>query len=300
VHPVDSKNARARAGIPPSSDPASAPASDGDTTAHGSNRARAWGALATVAILIALIIIAATGPRAANPDPSKKATTAPASPAPEFISIFNGRDFSGWDGDPQFWSVKDGAITANAGTSKDRRPVAVFWRGGTVEDFELRLSFRIESGNSGIYYRAKQLPANEVGGYQFEIAGDKTGVLHETGSDRMRREPSRRGATVTANVIDGKEKVTVDGRTKSSALEVRDAFHRDGWNDVVIIVQGNHVIHQLNGRTMIETTDNYDQRPTTGRVALEVYGRDPTTVQFRDIRLKRLPSPASNNADQPR
>jgi hypothetical protein len=131
--------------------------------------------------------------------------------------------------------------------------------------------------------------ANEVGGYQFEIAGDKTGVLLETGSDRMRREPSRRGSTVTASVIDGREKVTVLAPTGSSALELQNAFHRTNWNDVVIIAQGNRIVHKLNGHTMIETRDEFEERPRAGTVALEVYGREPTKVQFRDIRLKRLP-----------
>ena len=27
-----------------------------------------------------------------------------------WVSIFNGRDLTGWDGDPRLWSVKDGVI----------------------------------------------------------------------------------------------------------------------------------------------------------------------------------------------
>jgi hypothetical protein len=254
--------------------------------ASGPNLGRPRRSLVAVGILTLLLTVAGgtwwQSKRPISNNPS-------AAPAPEFTTLFNGHDFSGWEGDPKFWSIQDGAITAIAGTSKDRRPLAVFWRGGVVDDFELRLSFRIESGNSGIYYRAKQLLANEVGGYQFEIAGDKTGVLLETGSDRMRREPSRRGSTVTASVIDGREKVTVLAPTGSSALELQNAFHRTNWNDVVIIAQGNRIVHKLNGHTMIETRDEFEERPRAGTVALEVYGREPTKVQFRDIRLKRLP-----------
>ena len=28
-----------------------------------------------------------------------------------FVSIFDGKTLKGWNGDPKFWSVKDGAIT---------------------------------------------------------------------------------------------------------------------------------------------------------------------------------------------
>jgi len=29
----------------------------------------------------------------------------------EFKSIFDGKDLTGWEGNPKYWSVKDGAIT---------------------------------------------------------------------------------------------------------------------------------------------------------------------------------------------
>jgi serine/threonine protein kinase len=210
-------------------------------------------------------------------------------PAPEFIPLFNGHDFSGWEGDPEIWSVRDGAITATNGTSKERRPVALFWRGGSVEDFELRLSFRIRSGNSGIYYRAKQLLGHEVGGYQFEISGPMTGLLIESGPDRMRRQPSLPGSVTIAKVINGREKVTAERPTASDALQVRNAFRPGAWNDVVIIARSNHVVQALNGHTIIDTTDEFEKRPQRGTVALEVYGAVPTSVQFRNIRLKHLP-----------
>jgi serine/threonine protein kinase len=215
--------------------------------------------------------------------------------APEFVSLFNGHDFTGWQGDPEVWMVQDGMIVTTNGTSKERRPVALFWTGGTVEDFELRLSFRIRSGNSGIYYRAAKLLGYEVGGYQFEISGPSTGLLIESGSDRIRRQPSTAGFITTAQVINGRDKITQQGPLDSSAEEVRNAFRPSGWNDVVITVQSNHIIHTLNGCTIVDTTDQYEKRPRSGTVALEVYGATPTAVQFRDIRLKRLP-PSSTSA----
>jgi len=44
---------------------------------------------------------------------------------------------------------------------------------------------------------------------------------------------------------------------------------------------------------VIDTTDLYEKRPRTGTIAFEVYGTAPTTVQFRDIRLKRLTPPTA-------
>src|SRR5712671_7955785 len=87
-----------------------------------------------------------------------------------FTSIFNGKDLTGWTGDPRLWSVKDGAIT---GQTTPENPAKgntfLIWTNGTVGDFELRCSFKIDANNdqgfanSGIQYRSKVLdPGNWV------------------------------------------------------------------------------------------------------------------------------------------
>ena len=55
--------------------------------------------------------------------------------------IFNGKDLTGWDGDPRLWSVKDGAIRGET-TAQVRANGNTFiiWKGGVLKDFELRLS----------------------------------------------------------------------------------------------------------------------------------------------------------------
>ena len=35
-----------------------------------------------------------------------------------FQQLFNGKDLAGWDGDPKFWSVRDGAITGETTPEK--------------------------------------------------------------------------------------------------------------------------------------------------------------------------------------
>ena len=48
-------------------------------------------------------------------------------------TLFNGKDLTGWDGDPRFWSVQDGAIT---GITTKEKPTPgntfIIWRGGTL------------------------------------------------------------------------------------------------------------------------------------------------------------------------
>ena len=64
-------------------------------------------------------------------------------------------------------------------------------------------------------------------------------------------------------------------------------FKLDGWNDVVIVAQGNRIRHFLNGRQVIDFI-NYD--PVTvrekGVIGLQLHAGKPMWVEFKDIRLK--------------
>src|ERR1700682_2910843 len=81
-----------------------------------------------------------------------------------FKPIFNGQNLDGWDGNPKFWSVKEGAIV---GQTTKENPTAgntfCIWRQGTLDDFVLRASFKIDGGNSGIQYRSRELEQWRVG-----------------------------------------------------------------------------------------------------------------------------------------
>src|SRR5262249_30587892 len=105
-----------------------------------------------------------------------------------FKSLFNGRNLSGWEGNPKLWSVQDGVITGQTGSDDDTKinhNTFLVWKGGEVADFELRLSYRIVNGNSGIQYRSKVVEQGKfgpiVGGYQADFEAGKTysGILYE-------------------------------------------------------------------------------------------------------------------------
>ncbi|MBL7154833.1 MAG: DUF1080 domain-containing protein, partial [Phycisphaerae bacterium] len=103
----------------------------------------------------------------------------------EWISLFNGKDLSGWDGDSRLWSVKDGVIHGETTPEEPARGnTFLIWRDGKPKDFELRLRFRIENGNSGVQYRSKEVDKWVVSGYQAEVENNpgKVGFLyHERG-----------------------------------------------------------------------------------------------------------------------
>ena len=70
---------------------------------------------------------------------------------PRFTSLFNGVELTGWDGDKEAWTVRDGAIQSVGGKSKKNW---LIWRGGELQDFELRLRFKFTKGNSGVQVRS--------------------------------------------------------------------------------------------------------------------------------------------------
>ncbi len=58
-------------------------------------------------------------------------------------ALFNGRSLDGWEGNPELWSVQDGAIV---GVTKADEPLPynqfLIWKGGKVKNFELRAMIR--------------------------------------------------------------------------------------------------------------------------------------------------------------
>jgi hypothetical protein len=99
---------------------------------------------------------------------------APAADEQGFVSIFDGT-LDGWEGKSEFWSVADNAIV---GQTTPENPTKgntfIFWRQGELDDFELRLSYRITGGNSGIQYRSRDFGDFVAGGYQADIDSGTT------------------------------------------------------------------------------------------------------------------------------
>ena len=119
-----------------------------------------------------------------SPDSAASATPAAAKDEAGFEPLFDGKSLNNWDGNPKFWSVKDGAITGQ--TTKENPTQGntfLVYKGGDVSDFELRFDYKIVGGNSGVQYRSKVLDAKSwrVGGYQgdFEAGTTFSGILYD-------------------------------------------------------------------------------------------------------------------------
>jgi 3-keto-disaccharide hydrolase len=201
--------------------------------------------------------------------------------------LFNGKDLTGWEGDPRVWNVEDGAIVGHTKDVPLKNNTFLIWKDGKVGDFELTVEFKLEGGNSGIQYRSKVIDPEKwiVGGYQADMDGDNqyTGILYE---ERDRGILAKRGERVTFD-RDGKKQADKFG----DAAELAKRIHTDDWNEYVIEAVNTRLKHTINGKLMSETIDrDREHRATSGILALQVHANlpAPMTVRFRKIRLEEI------------
>jgi hypothetical protein len=205
--------------------------------------------------------------------------------ADEFQDLFDGKSLNGWEGNINFWSVKDGAITGQTTAENPTKGnTFLIWKAGEVKDFELRLQFRIVGGNSGIQYRSIDKGNHVVNGYQADIdSSDKyIGILYEEGGRGILAE---RGQKVEIGA-DGKKNVT---GTTGDSKEIAAAVKKEDWNEYVVIAKGNHLTQSINGHTTVDVTDNASGKAKdSGILALQLHAGPPMTVQFKNIKFKEL------------
>jgi len=224
-------------------------------------------------------------------DSAASATPAAAKDEAGFVPLFDGKSLNNWDGNPKFWSVKDGTITGQT-TKENPTPGNTFlvYKGGDVSDFELRFDYKIVGGNSGVQYRSKVIDPKtwRVGGYQgdFEAGTTFSGILYdEAGVAGGRNIMANRGESVTYDA-GGKDK-KVEKLPMSSA-DLQKSIKQEDWNQYTIIARGNHLIHKINGNTTAECIDQSDKALKSGVLALQLHAGPPMLVQFRNIRIKKL------------
>ena len=89
-----------------------------------------------------------------------------------FVTIFNGVDLTGWDANPEIWSVEDGVLIGQSprGEPYDRQDY-IYWAAAEPGDFVLRLSYRLtgRGSNSGIQFRSERRPNWNCYGYQADM-----------------------------------------------------------------------------------------------------------------------------------
>lgn len=215
----------------------------------------------------------------------------------DFRSLFNGKDLAGWKGDLSFWSVRDGTITGETTTEHPTKGnTFLVWQGGAVKNFELRAEFRLVArndknfANSGIQYRSRMVEPDNwvVAGYQADMdgGGKYVGMLYEEKGRGILALP---GQQVRISAGGEKPQIEITGAT-APAPDIAAANRPGEWNEYIIIAEGNHLRHFINGRPTADITDLDEAKSAkSGVLALQLHAGPPMLVQFRNIQLKTLP-----------
>jgi hypothetical protein len=212
---------------------------------------------------------------------------------PGFEKIFDGQTLNGWEGNPTYWRVADGALVGEITPSTVLKSnTFIIWRGGRPRDFELKLEYRITpEGNSGINYRSAVVPdpvtpenAFAVRGYQCDLDGKNryTGNNYE---EKGRLFLAVRGQLT--HVVGGRPPILVSSLGNAAELET---VQTKEWNAVHLIVRDHVLTHIVNGRVMsVVIDDDAAHRPVDGIIGVQVHVGPPMKVEYRNIRLKTFP-----------
>lgn len=221
--------------------------------------------------------------------------------AQEWVSLFNGRDLSGWsvqcqaqDRDKGFWKVEDGMIVCDSMGRKNHNYVWLL-TDREFSDFELRLKFQAfaeSPGNSGLQFRSRfdeatgggWLDGPQVDIHPPESMSWRTGLIYdETREERRWVFPS-----------------LPDSRMPPDLAPLRHVFRyaEEGWNDLTLICRGTQVKTILNGIVRTDwqgagVLDNVAHRRhrvgRSGHFALQLHSGDELRMRFKDIQVLPLP-----------
>jgi hypothetical protein len=214
----------------------------------------------------------------------------PKADADGFITIFNGKDLTGWGGLDGFWSVKDGVISGHE-TKEGSKQTFLTLTYTKVSDFELHIKYKFVTpdGNSGIQFRSKLMdPATwRVGGYQADCdakVGYDGSIYDEAGIAGGRGTMSNRGEKTTWDADNKRhnDKLSESGDALKGFIKAND------WNDVILTAQGNHIVYTINGHVTTDLTDESPKALKEGVLALQLHQGYTMEVQFKDIRIKLL------------
>ena len=205
------------------------------------------------------------------------ATTFAAAKKPNdgFVSLFNGKDLSGWTTTGNWLPQKDGSllIQPRPGEKGWKRYDDYLTSEKKYKDFILEIEYKYpKGGNSGVYFRIAD-PKDPVN------TGIECQVLDSFGKPDEKMGHHDHGGIIR----------TV-GPTKNMSKKPGE------WNKMIVTCKGYHLQVNLNGENIIDHQLNTKgegklsgvaDRPLEGYISLQDHG-EPNNLFFRNIRIKEL------------
>lgn len=220
--------------------------------------------------------------------------------AAPFKALFNGKDLQGWDGDPRFWRVENGAIVGQ--TTADnaaKQNTFLIYRGGEFANFELKLRYQVKGYNSGVQYRSVDKGSWVVSGYQadFEDRWHKTEAGLIDRFSGMFFEENGRGflgqrgeAVVVRGNPDDPRKPRIEKiATLGDSADLEKLIRRDDWNECQVLANGFQFTHIINGRVMaLGFDEDLKNRRAAGILAFQLHAGPPMQIRIKDVLIREL------------
>ena len=199
----------------------------------------------------------------------------------EFVTLFNGRDLTGWINPPgSHWAVEDGVIALHRDPDSKEHNQVYLWTEEEYGDFVLELEFKIpERANSGIFLRTADINDPVYTGLEIQVANS------------YGRTSLTRGGTA--------------GAVYDCLAPTANPVRKPGeWNRCRITCQGHLLKVELNARQIIDMDLDQWTEPhrnpdgsknkfgtaikdfaRVGRIGLQDHG---LPVWYRNVRIQRL------------
>ena len=240
-----------------------------------------------LALLVSLAFASGCG------EPAAPRVAAPGLPE-GFVSLFNGKDFTGWEGNIEFFRIEDGAVVA--GRLNESIPQNEFLcTMQDYRDFELRLQIRVSSdeANGGIQIRSRRVPNhNEVSGYQADVGMIATRTM--LGIEGFVSETIVREAGIGEGPKTNLWGTLYDESRRNRMLavgsqeQVARAYKPNEWNDYRIRCEGKRIRIWVNDYQTVDYTESEDGIEATGVIGLQVHSGPPAEVWYRNLAIQEL------------
>ena len=184
-----------------------------------------------------------------------------------FTRLFDGKTFSGWEGNLEVFRIEDGAIVGGSLQGPVARNEFLCTK-HEYADFELCLKCKLlgKTANGGVQIRSRRVPNNhEVTGYQADLAVGYWGNLFD--------ESPRNKTLVEAD-----------------KTELKKVLKPNDWNDCRIRCQRRRLQIWINGLQTVDYTEPDETIEQKGIIGLQIHGGLPSETWYKDIVMMPLPS----------
>ena len=222
-----------------------------------------------------------------------------------YVSLFDGKSLKGWDGDPTFWRVEDGAMVGESTAEHPLGNTYISYHGVKAKDFDLKLEIKIEKGGgSGIQYRSRvgvpwihpeehKIPSKP----NWIMTGPQADIWDPINPEASKFSGQFYSENTDLGIMAWRGEVVVSAKGMDPRLmgligdrgALGGSIHDNEWNEYTIIARGGTFLHIMNGQLMsVYVDDNPDSSNNRrGLIGIELEAT-PTKVSVRNVWLRKI------------